>query len=856
MPTPDSPESPKPPATPPPDSGNPPAATARYREVTILSIVLAIVIGVVMNAAITYAGLKIGFTITGSAIAAVLGFGILRGVFRKGSILETNIVQTVASAVNSSNSGVIFTVPVLFLLGYQISVGEVDFWLLTLACIAGGFLGTAFIIPLRKQMLDIERLRFPSAVGVASILRSPGAGPAKALVLVAGIVLGALIYLPAGLPGIQRNVGAAETTSLLESGRIDQEAFDQVAVIESWIKDRSVPIPVLVHGRTVASKKLDRKPDFTGFLQSLTDEELAWVDGFDGEEPFRSIDDVEKAAAAEFPAANAELALAAVQLTDAGPAGGDGTLAWESLRSKKYGWPQVSLPGYGQLDRVVSGIYDFNENDREDGTVINDGVVANDTVNVGRLLYNTIGLPKEFQIIFAIAPFALGAGYITGRAGLFVLAGGLLAFFVITPIAFNAGWLPPTVEAEDAPNVAFGLLNRPLGIGLLLGGAFMGVVMSLPAIREAFRAIAAGSAKVASGGSDELSLKLLITIVVAGTAFLFVATDVMSARAINTHCLVTDAPLAGINSSATQGMDDDAARIAKDAVVRKEFGGYVVAFQDQAAFDAWNNDTDENRDLKLDSINAGRKGLLAGVNRHLRALIIAVIGGVWIWFAGIIIAQCTGMTDWSPISGMALLTIILIMLLAGGGAVMTSVLIGATLCVAITLAADMMGDMKTGYLIGGIPRRQQIAEIATVWIGPAVCMLTIMIIATVNIKAHGVAFGEGTPTPAPQAQALEAVITGVQGGDMPYTIYGIGAMLGVVLGLGAFAGLGVLIGISMYLPFFYIATYGIGCVVNIMVTRIKGKAWAESWGVPFAAGLIVGESLLSLGINLFVLLSG
>ncbi|MXW36114.1 MAG: hypothetical protein F4Z60_11725, partial [Chloroflexi bacterium] len=101
----------------------------RYREATASAILFAIVIGVVMNAAITYAGLKIGFTITGSAIAAVLGFGVLRGVLRRGSILETNTAQTCASAVNISNSGIIFTVPVLFLLGLPLAAGGADFWL-------------------------------------------------------------------------------------------------------------------------------------------------------------------------------------------------------------------------------------------------------------------------------------------------------------------------------------------------------------------------------------------------------------------------------------------------------------------------------------------------------------------------------------------------------------------------------------------------------------------------------------------------------------------------------------------------------------------------------------------------------
>ena len=158
-----------------------------YRELTFSAVTFAIAIGVVMNAAITYAGLKIGFTLVGSAIAAVLAFAVLRGVLRQGSILEVNIAQTVASAVNTSNAGVIFTVPVLFLVGYELTIGSAEFWIIALACTAGSIMGVAFIIPLRKQMLDVERLRFPSGTAVASILKSPGAGVAKALVLIAGM---------------------------------------------------------------------------------------------------------------------------------------------------------------------------------------------------------------------------------------------------------------------------------------------------------------------------------------------------------------------------------------------------------------------------------------------------------------------------------------------------------------------------------------------------------------------------------------------------------------------------------------------------------------------------------------------
>lgn len=668
----------QPPSSRPTPSGRPGSGVGgtRYREVTVSALVLAVVLGLIMNAAITYAGLKIGFTLGGSAIAAVLGFGILRGVLRKGSILETNIVQTAASGVNTSNSGVIFTVPVLLLIGYQLSVRTADFWLITLACMAGALLGAAFIIPLRKQMIDIERLRFPTATAVASILKSPGAGPAKARLLLAGVLLGALIFIPT-----------------------------QLAVLF-------------------------------------------------GEQ-----------------------------------------------------WSLANLPVVGE---------------------VNGGVVDGEHVNVGKLLH----LPGQVELIFAIAPFALGAGYLSGRAGLYVLAGGILAYFIVNPVAYAMGWMPASLMPAEAPGYGFGAFNRPLGIGLLLGGALMGVLASLPAIQQAFKSIIA--ARKLRAGQDELGVKAIGLVVVAGFILLFVAADFVGNRPLNLNCPVTAAPI--------------------DAeVVPASYAGYSVGFASEDAAEAWAGWDEARRDAFLATLNA-KPGLLAGFNPNLRALVIALVGTIWIWFAGIVISQCTGMTDWSPISGIALVTVVLVMFLAGSGAVVGAVLIGAALCVAITLASDMMADLKTGHLVGARPRRQQLVEMAVVAVGPIVAMLTVLLIASANQKQFGMPMGPGTPTSAPQAQALQAVITGVQGGELPYALYGFGALLGGLLGLGSFSGLGVLIGLSMYLPFMYMTTYGIGCVTQMILARVKGRMWAEDKGVPFCAGLIVGESVLALLVNIIILL--
>jgi uncharacterized oligopeptide transporter (OPT) family protein len=84
-----------------------------YRELTFAAVIGGIIFGAILNMGIAHAGLQIGFTIVGWAVAAVVGFGVLRGILRRGSILEVNIFQTVASSVNTVNAGIIFTVPVL-----------------------------------------------------------------------------------------------------------------------------------------------------------------------------------------------------------------------------------------------------------------------------------------------------------------------------------------------------------------------------------------------------------------------------------------------------------------------------------------------------------------------------------------------------------------------------------------------------------------------------------------------------------------------------------------------------------------------------------------------------------------------
>ncbi|MEW6071246.1 MAG: OPT/YSL family transporter [Planctomycetota bacterium] len=619
---------------------------AAYRELTAASLIGGVLVGLVLNVGICYAGLQIGFTIVGSTVSAVLGFGILRGILRRGSILEVNIFQTVASAVNTVNSGIIFTVPVLFLLGLE---ERIDYPALLLAAAAGSLLGVVMIIPLRKEIVELERLRFPEGTAVAAILRSPGAGVAKARLLVLGAVVAGLI----------------------------------AALTKSWARGEG-----------------------TNFLRDSL---------------------------------------------DAGP---------------------------------------------------------------------FLGLPAGLAAVLAVSPLSLGAGYLAGRPGLAVLYGTLLNYWILVPAAILLGWVPAAYADLGLGSRDYGrgtafladfaqFTSRHVGIGMILGGAIAGILVAFPALKAAIASLRGGDAR-AGGAREEVSFGFLGGASIAGLIALLGAVK-----------------LAG----------------------------------------------DERTGWSL-------------------AVAMTLAAGVWMWLSGLVVAQTTGRTNWSPLSGLALIAIALMMAIAGTDdeLVVPAVTVGAAVCVATAMCADMIADLKTGYLVGSLPRRQQIAQLAVCWIGPAVSMTTMIVLwkayafgpdqaailyqrrlaaaglegeyaaaraadpaAESFVAAHAAALGRpdakppGTPElGAPQAGALQGAIRIVQGGDVPLGKYLTGAVLGFLVSLLVSPGLGVMVGLSMYLPFKYMVVFGIGGLLQILVRRLRGARFAESWGLPVAAGLIVGDALVGV----------
>lgn len=165
------------------------------RELTVRVMILGLVLAVVMGAANVYLGLKAGMTVSASIPAAVVAMLILRGLFRNGTILEANQVQTAASAGESLAAGIIFTMPALIMIGTWKSF---DFGLTTLVAFTGGLLGILFMIPMRRVFViaDNEELSFPEGVACATVLQASDqtdeSGSKDAFGVIQGALLGGL----------------------------------------------------------------------------------------------------------------------------------------------------------------------------------------------------------------------------------------------------------------------------------------------------------------------------------------------------------------------------------------------------------------------------------------------------------------------------------------------------------------------------------------------------------------------------------------------------------------------------------------------------------------------------------------
>lgn len=163
-------------------------------EFTATSIIIGIIMSIVFGAANAYIGLRVGMTISASIPAAVISMGIIRGIMKRDSILENNMVQTIGSAGESLAAGAIFTLPALFIWSQELGMAAPNMIEIITASLVGGLLGVFFMIPLRKALVVNEHgiLPYPEGTACAEVLKAGETGGVKAKTVFSGLGIGAI----------------------------------------------------------------------------------------------------------------------------------------------------------------------------------------------------------------------------------------------------------------------------------------------------------------------------------------------------------------------------------------------------------------------------------------------------------------------------------------------------------------------------------------------------------------------------------------------------------------------------------------------------------------------------------------
>lgn len=199
----------------------------------------------------------------------------------------------------------------------------------------------------------------------------------------------------------------------------------------------------------------------------------------------------------------------------------------------------------------------------------------------------------------------------------------------------------------------------------------------------------------------------------------------------------------------------------------------------------------------------------------------------------------------NPVSGMAIATLLLAALLlklggqTGGGGMRAAIVAGSVICVIVAIAGDGSQDLKTGYLLGATPMKQQIGEL----IGAAAAAVAIGF--TLNLLDSAWQFGS-SELAAPQATLMKLVVEGIMGGNLPWGLILVGVCLAAVAEI---VGIPVLpFAIGAYLPVQLSACIMVGGLVRLWFDKRKSaqKEQAVTRGVLFCSGMIAGEGLMGI----------
>ncbi|MBA2652152.1 MAG: oligopeptide transporter, OPT family [Tatlockia sp.] len=170
------------------------SADQKIAELTVRSVILAIILTIFLALSNAYLALKLGILTSASIPAAIISMGILR-FFKDATILENNAVQTAASAGEAVAGGIVYTIPAMIIIQYW---HHFDYLTNFFIAACGGILGVLFSIPLRRVLVNEPALRFPEGRAIAEVLKSSTEKAGVSDIFLGGIVGGVIELLQAG----------------------------------------------------------------------------------------------------------------------------------------------------------------------------------------------------------------------------------------------------------------------------------------------------------------------------------------------------------------------------------------------------------------------------------------------------------------------------------------------------------------------------------------------------------------------------------------------------------------------------------------------------------------------------------
>ena len=235
----------------------------------------------------------------------------------------------------------------------------------------------------------------------------------------------------------------------------------------------------------------------------------------------------------------------------------------------------------------------------------------------------------------------------------------------------------------------------------------------------------------------------------------------------------------------------------------------------------------------------------------LGAFIIVVFG----FFFATVSSRMVGLVGSSnnPVSGMAIATLLIATFAikssgkTGIDGMTAAIAVGSVICIIAAIAGDTSQDLKTGFLLGATPKKQQMGEMLGVVVsGLAIGGVLYLLDA---------AWGYGTAEiPAPQAQLMKMIVEGIMGGNLPWGLVFVGVFLAICLEILRIPVMPFAIG--LYLPIYLNATIMIGGIVRGLLDRRKGvdektKTAQATDGTLYCAGMIAGEGLVGILLAIF-----